>query len=191
MQSTTVRVPGGTDRRRGLVIVFTGDGKGKTTAAMGMALRATGNHMRVRVIQFIKGAWKTGEVAAVAKLAPSFEIVRAGRGFTIERLRDERIPMEEHAAAARAGLEEARASLRSGDLDMLVLDEILGAVTAGLVSLDDVLALVAEKPPLLHLVLTGRGAPPELVEVADLVTEMRLVKHPYAAGIRAQRGVEF
>lgn len=191
MQSTSARVPRVTGDRKGLVIVFTGDGKGKTTAAMGMALRAAGNHMRVRVIQFIKGTWKTGEVAAANALLPSLEIVRAGRGFTIERLRDDRIPMAEHAAAAQAGLEEARASLRSGTLDMLVLDEIFGAVTAGLIPLEDLLALVAEKPPLLHLVLTGRGAPADVVSVADLVTEMRLVKHPYAAGIRAQRGVEF
>ncbi len=178
-------------RRRGLVIVFTGDGKGKTTAAMGLALRAVGNGMRVRVIQFIKGTWKTGEVEAAKALAPNFEIVRAGRGFTIERLRDPRIPMEEHAAAAQAGLEEARRSLASGRLDVLVLDELLGALKARLVTLEQVLDLVAQKPPDLHLVITGRDAPPALIERADLVSEMRLVKHPYEQGIPAQRGVEF
>lgn len=178
-------------RRRGLVIVFTGDGKGKTTAAMGMALRATGNRMRVRVIQFIKGTWKTGEFEAVKALAPYFEIVRAGRGFTIERLRDPRIPMEEHRAAAQAGLVQARESLASGALDLLVLDEIFGAVKAELVSTAEVLELIVAKPPPLHLVLTGRDAPREVVEAADLVTEMRLVKHPYERGIPAQRGVEF
>ena len=178
-------------RRRGLVIVFTGDGKGKTTAAMGLALRAAGNRMRVRVIQFIKGSWKTGEVEAVKQLAPFFEIVRAGRGFTIERLRDERIPMEEHVAAAQAGIVEAREAIGSGSLEVVVLDEILGAIKAELVTLDQVLELVESKPPMLHLVLTGRDAPEALVERADLVTEMRLVKHPFAQGVVAQRGVEF
>ena len=178
-------------RRRGLVIVNTGDGKGKTTAAMGLALRAVGNGMRVKVIQFIKGTWKTGEVAAIEPLRPRFEIDRAGRGFTIERLRDPRIPMEEHVAAAQAGLEEAREAIASDDLDMVVLDEILGSITAKLVTLDQVLALIDAKPADLHLVLTGRGAPEEIVARADLVTEMRLVKHPYQQGIAAQRGIEF
>lgn len=178
-------------RRRGLVIVFTGDGKGKTTAAMGLALRAAGGRMRVRIIQFIKGAWKTGEVEALRALAPSVEVTRAGLGFTIDGLRDERIAMEDHAAAARRGLAEAAEALGSPGLDVLVLDEIIGTHSAGFVSLAELLDLVARRPPPLHLVLTGRNAPPELVEVADLVTEMRLVKHPYERGIRAQRGIEF
>jgi cob(I)alamin adenosyltransferase len=178
-------------RRKGLVIVFTGNGKGKTTAAMGLALRAAGNHMRVRVIQFIKGSWKTGEVEAVKSLAPYFEIHRAGRGFTIDRLRDPRIPMEEHVAAAQDGLVEAVETITSGEFDVVVLDEILGAIKADLVRLEQVLELVDRKPPLLHLILTGRDAPDALVERADLVTEMRLVKHPYQQGIIAQRGVEF
>ena len=181
----------GQKKRKGLVIVFTGNGKGKTTAAMGLGLRAAGNRMRVRVIQFIKGTWKTGEVEAVRPLAPLFEIVRAGRGFTIDRLRDPRIPMEDHVAAAQAGLVEAREAITAGGLDVVVLDEILGAIKAELVTLDQVLDLVATKPPLLHLVLTGRDAPQALVERADLVTEMRLVKHPYSRGIVAQRGIEF
>ncbi len=177
--------------RRGLVIVFTGDGKGKTTAAMGLALRASGNKMRVRIIQFIKGAWKTGEVEALKAFAASIEVTRAGRGFTIEGLRDERIPMDDHAAAARRGLAEALGAIATPGLDVLVLDEILGTLNAGFVTVEELLALVARRPPALHLVLTGRNAPPALVEVADLVTEMRLVKHPYERGIPAQRGVEF
>lgn len=180
-----------TKRRRGLLIVFTGDGKGKTTAALGMALRAVGNGMRVRVIQFIKGTWKTGELAAVKAFAPNFEIVRAGKGFTIERLRDPRIPIAAHAAAAQAGLAEARRLLASGELDVLVLDELLGALAAHLVTLDQVLEVVAARPAELHLVITGRDAPAALVDRADLVSEMRLVKHPYDHGIPAQRGVEF
>jgi len=176
---------------KGLVIVFTGNGKGKTTAAMGMALRASGNKMRVRVIQFIKGQWKTGEVEAVKPLGPMFEIVRAGLGFTLDRLRYPRIEMYEHVGAAQAGLVEVRRAITSGEFAVVVLDEILGAIKAELVTREQVLGLIADKPPMLHLVLTGRDAPPEIVEAADLVTEMRLIKHPYEAGIIAQRGVEF
>lgn len=182
-------------RHKGLVMIFTGDGKGKTTAAMGMALRAVGNRMRVRIIQFIKGSWKTGERPAFAQLAElgwHIELEIAGRGFTIERLRDLRISDEEHRVAARAGLQRAQASLASGELDVLVLDEIMGCIKAGLVTVDEVLDLIARKPPTMHLVLTGRNAPPEVVDAADLVTEMRMVKHHYRGqGITAQRGVEF
>ena len=178
-------------RRKGLVIVNTGDGKGKTTAAMGLVLRAAGNRMRVLVVQFIKGAWKTGEVEALKRLTPEVELVRMGRGFTIERLRDERISDEEHRAAAQEALALARERMVSGAYQVVVLDEILGSIKAGLVTLAQVLELVAQKPADLHLVLTGRGAPAELVEAADLVTEMRPIKHPYEQGIVAQRGVEF
>lgn len=182
-------------RHKGLVMIFTGDGKGKTTAAMGLALRAVGNRMRVRIIQFIKGTWKTGERPAFAQLAElgwPVELEIAGRGFTIERLRDPRVNDEEHQVAARAGLERAQASLASGELDVLVLDEIMGCIKAGLVTVDQVLDLIARKPPAMHLVLTGRDAPPELVSAADLVTEMRMIKHHYRGqGITAQRGVEF
>lgn len=178
-------------RRKGLVIVFTGDGKGKTTAAMGLALRAAGNRMHVRVIQFIKGTWKTGEVDAAKALAPHLEIVRAGRGFTIERLRDPRIANDEHVVAAQSGMVEAREAITSPSFDVVVLDEILGAITAKLVTLEQVIALIEAKPPQLHVVLTGRGAPAEIIDRADLVTEMRLIKHPYQQGIIAQRGVEF
>lgn len=178
-------------RRKGLVIVNTGDGKGKTTAAMGLALRACGHRMRVLVLQFIKGTWKTGEIAAARQLAPYFELVRMGRGFTIERLRDRRISDEEHRQAAQEALAWVRERMTSGGYQVIVLDEILGSIKAGLVSLEQVLDLVARKPPDLHLVLTGRDAPPEIVAAADLVTEMRKVKHPYDQGIMAQRGVEF
>ena len=176
---------------RGLVIVNTGDGKGKTTAALGLAMRAAGNRLRVLIIQFIKGQWKTGESQSFKALEPQIEIVRMGQGFTIERLRDKRIPIEKHELAASEAFARAADVVRSGDYDMVILDELLGSVKAGLVPLDDVLALVRDKPPALHLVLTGRGAPPELIEAADLVTEMRPVKHPFQQGIKAQRGIEF
>ena len=177
--------------RRGLVIVYTGNGKGKTTAALGLALRAAGNGFRVLVIQFIKGRWKTGESESVKALAPNLELVRMGKGFTIERLRDKRIPMEEHERAAADAFARAGEVVREGAYDMVVLDELLGSIKAGLVSLDDVLQLIRDKPPTLHLVMTGRGAPPALVDAADLVTEMNLVKHPFQQGIPAQRGIEF
>lgn len=176
---------------RGLVVVNTGDGKGKTTAALGLAVRAAGNGFRVLIIQFIKGKWKTGESQSLPALAPNIQMVRMGMGFTIDRLRDARVPMEEHEEAAAKAFERAREVVLADEYEMVVLDEILGTIKAGLVTLDDVLALIRDKPERLHLVLTGRNAPPELVDAADLVTEMRLVKHPFQQGIKAQRGIEF
>jgi cob(I)alamin adenosyltransferase len=114
-----------------------------------------------------------------------------GRGFTIERLRNKNVPMEAHHDAARAALAFAREAVQSGKYQMVVLDEIMASIHAGLIDLADVVALVRDKPPALHLVLTGRNTPPELVEVADLVSEVHPIKHPFAAGIPAQRGVEF
>ena len=177
--------------RRGLVIVYTGDGKGKTTAALGLAVRAAGNGFRVLFLQFIKGQWKTGESQAVRALAPNIELVRMGKGFTIERLRDKRIPMEEHEQAAADAFARAGEVVRSNAYDMVVLDELLGSIKAGLVPLDEVLQLIRDKPPTLHLVMTGRGAPQALIDAADLVTEMSPIKHPYDQGIKAQRGIEF
>ena len=176
---------------RGLVIVNTGDGKGKTTASLGLAVRAAGNGFRVLIIQFIKGRWKTGESQSLLKLAPNIQIVRMGMGFTIERLRDPRIPIEEHEEAATRAFERAREVVLADEYDMIVLDEILGSIKANLIGLDDVLGLIRDKPERLHLVLTGRGAPPELVDAADLVTEMKMIKHPFQQGIKAQRGIEF
>lgn len=178
-------------RRKGLVMIWTGNGKGKTTASLGLALRAAGQKLRVLYLQFIKGQWKTGESQSFKALEPQIEIVRMGQGFTIERLRDKRIPIEKHELAASEAFARAAEVVRSGDYDMVILDELLGSIKAGLVPLDDVLALVRDKPPALHLVLTGRGAPRELIDAADLVTEMRPVKHPFQQGIKAQRGIEF
>jgi cob(I)alamin adenosyltransferase len=172
-------------RRRGLVLVFTGNGKGKTTAAFGLALRAAGNRLPVKVIQFIKGAWKTGERELIQAQIPAIEIEVGGRGFTIERLRNPAIPVDEHRLAARAAFEDARESVSSGRYRM-------GSIKAGLVAEEEVLELIAGRPQELHLVLTGRGATPAIVEAADMVTEMREIKHHYrGAGIPAQRGIEF
>lgn len=171
--------------KKGLVLVFTGDGKGKTTAALGMGLRAWGQGMKVLVLQFIKGGWKYGELNAAQKLAPGFEIRQLGEGFTW--VGEE----ETHREAARLALAEASKEMSQGKYDLIVLDEILYALKFGLITLEEVLALIDQKPPQLHLVLTGRDAPPEIVERADLVTEMKEVKHHFRKGIKAQRGIEF
>lgn len=176
--------------RRGLTLVFTGNGKGKTTAAVGLTVRAAGNRLRVFFLQFIKGQWKSGE-RDVLRSIPGVDLEVTGRGFTIERLRNPKIPLEDHAAAAAHGWQVAKQVVREGAYDLVVLDEILGAVRAGLVPLEEVVTLAESKPPELHLVLTGRNAPPEVVEVADLVSEIRAIKHPLERGIKAQRGIEF
>jgi len=176
--------------RHGLTLVFTGNGKGKTTAAVGLTVRAAGNRMRVFFLQFIKGQWKTGEREILRSL-PGVDLEVTGRGFTIERLRNPKIPLEDHVAAAAHGWQVAQQIVREGDYDMVVLDELLGAIKAGLVPLDEVIALVRARPATLHLVLTGRNAPPELVEAADLVSEIEPIKHPLSRGIKAQRGIEF
>jgi cob(I)alamin adenosyltransferase len=178
-------------RRRGLLLVFTGNGKGKSTAAFGLALRAAGNHLPVKVVQFIKGSWKTGEREAIRDHLPEIEVEVGGIGFTIERLRNPAVPMTDHQLAARAAWEMATEAVRSDRYRMVVLDEILGSVKAGLVTEAEVLELAAERPRDLHLVLTGRNAPDAIVAAADLVTEMREVKHHFKAGIPAQRGIEF
>jgi cob(I)alamin adenosyltransferase len=147
--------------------------------------------MPVKVIQFIKGAWKTGEREAIKRGLPEIEVDVGGKGFTIERLRDPKIPMPEHHLAARAAFEMAREAVAGGRYRMVVLDEILGSIKAGLVSEEEVLELARSRPTDLHLVLTGRGATPAIVDAADLVTEMREVKHHYKAGVPAQRGIEF
>jgi cob(I)alamin adenosyltransferase len=177
-------------KRQGLTIVYTGNGKGKTTASIGLVVRAAGNRMRVFFLQFIKGQWKSGE-REILRALPGVDLEVTGRGFTIEGLRDPRIPMDDHAAAAAHGWLRAKEIVQFGDYDLVVLDEILGAVHADLVPLQELLELVRTKPSHLHLVLTGRDAPPELIEEADLVSEVLPIKHPFERGIKAQRGVEF
>jgi cob(I)alamin adenosyltransferase len=178
-------------RRQGLVMIWTGNGKGKTTAALGLAMRAAGQKLRVLFLQFIKGRWKTGERDTLPLLAPYVEHVVMGRGFTIERLRNPNVPLEEHHAAAREAFVLAREAVQSGKYEMVILDEIMASINGGLIAKEDVVELIRSKPPMLHLVLTGRNAPAELIELADLVSEIRPVKHPFEAGIPAQRGVEF
>ncbi|MBN2583628.1 MAG: cob(I)yrinic acid a,c-diamide adenosyltransferase [Planctomycetes bacterium] len=170
--------------RRGLLIVYTGLGKGKTTAAMGLALRAAGHAMRVVVLQFVKSR-QCGEHEALGRLSDRVEIHTVGTGFVIGH------PSAETVAAAKDGLMHARRVLADGCTDMLVLDEILAAVKAGLVSEKDLLDLISARPSHVHLVLTGRDAPQAIIDRADLATEMHCLKHPFDSGLAAQAGIEF
>lgn len=176
--------------RKGLIIVHTGNGKGKTTAALGTALRAWGQGLKVLIIQFIKGNWKYGELQAAEKLGPDFVIRQMGEGF-VKNCKKDAAAMAEHRMAAAEALQAAKMEIMSEKWDMIVLDEINYAIKFGLVSLDAVWELADNKPPLLHLVLTGRDANPVIIDKADLVTEMKEIKHPYKKGIKAQKGIEF
>lgn len=173
--------------RKGLVIVNTGDGKGKTTAALGLALRAVGQGMTVSMVQFIKGSWKYGELEA-PKFLPGFEIWPMGKGFVGIGGKE---PDPEDIALARDTLVAGKEIVNSGTRDMVILDEVNCAVALGLISAEEVLDLIANKPKNVHLVLTGRSAHPKVIEAADLVTEMREIKHPYKTGVKAQKGIEF
>lgn len=175
--------------RKGLIMVFTGEGKGKTSAALGIALRASGHKHYVSIVQFIKGNAQTGESRAVERLKPEVELITLGRGFVHTGNRG--IPLEEHCAAARSALSVARQRVLSGSWDVVVLDEINTAMSLGLIDTDSVLELIAVKPPNLHLVLTGRNAPQAVIDAADLVTEMRNIKHPFDNGVAAQQGIDF
>lgn len=175
-------------RRRlevGLVQVYTGDGKGKTSAAFGLALRAVGRGLRVCVIQFIKGGFNYGELHASLYL-PNLRVETYGRGRLVPDP-----PLEEDYAEAERALRRAREVLMSGEYDIVILDEVNTALSLKLIRLDDVMRLIAEKPGNVELVLTGRGAPKEVVDAADLVTEMREVKHPYKRGVQARVGIEY
>ncbi len=171
---------------KSLLIVFTGKGKGKTTAALGMALRAAGHGMRVLILQFIKGTWRYGELDALKRL-PTVTIEPLGQGFTWTRN-----DPEEDREIARHGWAKAREALRSGDFDLIVLDELNYVLSYGHLDLETVLDDLRHRSSRSHVVVTGRGAPPELCQEADCVTEMVAVKHHYSSqGIRAQKGIEF
>ncbi len=172
--------------KKGLLAVFTGDGKGKTTAALGLAFRALGHGHRVCFIQFIKGRVKTGE-AKVAKMhAPNLEFHVMGRGFTWKS--DD---IEKDIKAAREAWAFAASIIRRNSHNMVVLDELTYLLRYNMLEERDVLEVVMNRPENMHVVITGRGAPSAIIEKADLVTEMKAVKHPYASGIKAQKGFEF
>ena len=171
---------------KGLLIVHTGKGKGKSTAAFGLAARAVGNGLKVGVVQFVKGVWKTGEREVFARFPELVEIRAMGEGFTWEtqdRGRD--------IAAAEAAWEMSEAMMADPSNAMVILDELNIVLRYGYLDLDRVLSALTSRREDLHVVVTGRNARPELIEVADLVTEMTLVKHPFRAGVKAQIGIEF
>lgn len=172
---------------KGLIVVHTGAGKGKSSSAFGMLVRCIAHGMPAAVVQFIKGGWGTGERDFFAKFPDAVHWVTSGEGFTWETQDKER-----DIAAARAGWEKAKAFIRDPEIRFVLLDEINIALRYDYLDIDEVVEfLLTEKPPMTHVVLTGRNAKPELIEAADLVTEMTLVKHPFRDGIKAQEGIEF
>jgi cob(I)alamin adenosyltransferase len=177
-----------TDIHRGLIIVNTGPGKGKTTAAMGTALRAVGNGMKVLMLQFLKGSWHYGELDAVKAFGDNFVMKQMGRGFVKvggAETDPEDIRLVEQAWA------EARAAILSANWDLVILDEINYAISYGMLDPAQVVDTLKHKPEQVHVILTGRNAHPTIIELADTVTEMKQVKHAYEKGVMAQRGIEY
>lgn len=182
----------------GMVQVYTGGGKGKTTAAIGLAIRAAGHGLRTCFVQFMKRGWESGEREALARLSPEVEV----HVFGSEQWGDPSAapegtswwmlpPSQADRDQAQEALAYGRAALTAGAWDLVVLDEVLGALYAGLISLEQVLEMICARPPQVELVITGREAPPEIIAAADLVTEMQEVKHPFLRGVKARRGIEF
>ena len=172
--------------KRGLIQVYTGSGKGKTTAALGLALRAAGHDLQVYIVQFMKGWPHYGELVSVQHL-PNVTLRQFGRPDFVNREH----PNPEDIRLAHEALDHARQIVASGDYDLVILDEVNVALDYGLIGLDDLLALLDAKPEHVELVLTGRGAHPEIVKLADLVTEMLAIKHPYDAGVPGRKGIEY
>jgi cob(I)alamin adenosyltransferase len=171
---------------KGTIQVYTGDGKGKTTAALGLALRACGHGFKVLMIQFMKGSKNYGEVMISAEI-PGFTLIQSGLPTFVEKDN----PSEEDLRLAKEGLEMARKAVAEASCDILILDEINVAVDYGLVGAKDVLEILKRKPPEMEIVLTGRYAPPEFKELADLVTEMKEIKHHYMSGLGMREGIEY
>ncbi len=174
---------------KGLVIVYTGGGKGKTSAALGLVLRAVGYNHKVCMVQFVKGSWHYGELDSAKRLAPEFEMITAGKGFV--GILDDKSPREDHVKAANDTLDISKEKIMSGKFDVVILDEINYALQLKLLNLDDVIDLIKSKPLELDLVLTGNHAEEKVIELADLVTEMKEIKHPFKSGIKAKKGIDF
>ena len=174
--------------KKGLIIIFTGKGKGKTTAAMGQALRAVGQGLKVLMLQFVKGTWDYGELESIKRLEPDFEIQPLGKGFIRSNSKLDENEAQENVTQS---WKQARNEILSDKYDMIILDEINYVISYGLLPVEEVLTLFEEKPDRLHLILTGRDAHQSIVERADLVTEMNEIKHQYSKGIKAQKGIEF
>lgn len=180
------------NEEKGLVILYTGEGKGKTTAALGIVLRAVGYKKKCLIIQFGKH-WFTGELVGIKKLAPFVKIVQGGKGFmnVADFALKSNLPKEEHEEAAKQTFDLLYKEVMSGKWDIVVADEIVGAVSSKVLPLEKALILIKEKPVNLDLILTGHHAPKQLIEVSDLVTEMEEIKHPFQEGILAKKGVDF
>lgn len=172
--------------QKGLLLVFTGNGKGKTTSALGLALRSAGHGKKVCFIQFIKGSWKYGELAAMEKHREHIDFHVTGKGFTWKSK-----DLEKDKAAAREAWNLALQAISSGQYALVVLDEFTYLLKYGIIDLKEAMAMLSERPGDLHVAVTGRDAPEELTAAADLVSEIKAVKHPYEAGIKAQKGIEF
>src|SRR5580692_11812234 len=177
MKTAITRAGATKPKKKGLIIVHTGDGKGKTTAALGLALRACGYGMKVIMLQFFKGKWKYGELRSAPKLE-TFEIQPMGKGFTWESK-----DIEVDKAMVREAWRAAEEKITSGNYDVVILDEINYALSYGFLPVEDIVNFLKTKPFMLHVILTGRNAKPEILEIADLATEMRLLKHPFKNGI--------
>ena len=175
--------------KKGLVIVITGHGKGKTTTALGIAVRACGHNMRVCIIQFMKGDLYTGEWDGIKKLVSQVELLSTGKGFC--GIQGNPYPYEEHRENAHDAIQLTHQKMESGQYDILILDEINNALKLRLVDLEQVLKIIHGKPPLMHLVLTGRDAHPQIIEMADTVSEIKEVKHAYQKGIEPQPGIDY
>lgn len=178
------------DLKEGLVLINTGEGKGKTTAALGLALRAAGHNQKVLIMQFIKGRFDTGEFRIIKKLKPMIEIERLGKGFI--RFKDGKpAPTRAQVKNSSESFEYACKKVASGRYDMIILDEIINLMSYGLLKIEDTIDLIKNKPKKLCIVLTGRNAPRKLLDMADTVTEMREVKHAFSRGIKAKKGIEY
>ncbi len=176
-------------KKVGLVVVLTGHGKGKTTSALGIALRAVGHDMRVCIIHFMKGDTYSGELDALKRLAPNVELHMTGKGFY--GIYGNASPHEEHRTHAQDAIKLAKEKTLSGNFDILILDEINNALNLELVDLPQVLDLIENKPPLMHLILTGRDAHPEVIERAHTVSEVKEIKHAYKQKIAPQEGIDY
>ena len=176
-------------KRKGLLLVNTGNGKGKTTAALGTAVRALGYGWKVAMIQFIKGTWKYGEMNTIAEFGDRFELHRMGAGFY--KIMDDDLPEEVHREAAAEAIDLLVAKLADADHELVIADELNVAYETGLIDETDLQRVLTARPAHIHLIITGRGAPAFLIEAADLVTEMREIKHPFQDGILAQPGIDY
>jgi cob(I)alamin adenosyltransferase len=176
--------------KAGQVLINTGDGKGKTTAALGLALRSAGHNQKVLILQFIKGRYRTGEMKIIEKLKPLIEIEQLGRGF-IKFKNGKPSPTSRQIKNAKESFRYAREKIYSGKYDMVILDEINNLVDYGLLKVEDVVDLIKNKPGKLCIVLTGRNAHFKLVDIADTVTEMKEVKHTFSKGTGARKGIEY